>query len=757
MAPLLEITGQFTRERFRFENDNGDVIVGDVECRPADDDSSEKRAGASRVAVKGPAQIGELASGIEYRFFGRWVSYKNKRTGKDQKQFAFNSFCKTTPVTREAVIGYLKHHGAGLRFGEARARKLWDLFGVDAVKIARTDPERTQQALVNAGLHYNLKSAELLANSLQQDAAIEAIKLDLTTLLTGRGFPKTLPTRVIQEWGNKAAQILRRDPYRLMEFPGCGFKRCDAMYLDLRLNPARLKRQSLCAWHSLNRDTDGHTWFPQRNPSAYLKANISGAGIREERALELGVRGRLLAKKATRVDGVTWYAERHTAQAEQLIADRLLASGSEKTLWPSTAGLKLTEHQSEVTSKALGGPICILGGSPGTGKTWAVSELVIAVAKRVGLDNILIGTPTGKAGVRVTENLQAKDIDLQARTWHSHLMQLESQEMPHFHHKVLIGDESSMLDTDLMSRIFAKRARGQQLLLVGDVHQLPPVGHGAPLRDLIAAGVPYGELKEIMRNSGGIVEACAAIRDCQPWGAGDNLHLVETRTGHLAEMQKVFQSAQAAGLDPIKDVQIVTAVNEKSALGRKELNKALQQMLNRRPGGVGQTFRVGDKVVNTKNGFFKELAGGTRFGGGVVNGSEKDEVYVANGELGEVTAVEPKSITVKLTAPDRTVQAFFGQEGGCTFELGYALSVHKSQGSDWPWVVVILDDYAGARMVCDRSWLYTAISRAKQHCFLIGQRAIANRMCRQSKIWHRKTFLKESILEGRARGVLANV
>ncbi len=761
---LVEISGRFIGEKIRFENpDTGDVIIAEIQLAPPEDPTNET-APRGRISIKGQAEFQELIPGCEYRFYGKWTQYKNKRTRCTEKQFSFQSFVAVAPASREAIIAYLVNHGSGLGLGKARATKLYEAFLQDTIRIARTDPQRVHRELQKSGLHYDLNKAQCLARELQADEAVEAIKLDLTTLVTNRGFPKNIVNTVIQAWGNRAAQVIRRDPYRLMKFKGCGFKRCDSMWLDLGLNPTRMKRQAYCCWYAVASDTEGHTWFEDKVPAGFLRANIggAGAGVDPAKALGLATRGRLLGKvNSVRNGGLignqevgklpparvqTWYAEFHKARHERQIAEAILLAADEPHFWPSVDQLKLSDHQKEIAKKALIGSICVLGGSPGTGKTWTVSEIVLAAADVVGMDNILVGAPTGKAAVRVTENLTAKGIDLRARTWHSLLLALEMNKdhSPYFEHKVLIGDESSMLDTDLMAAIIRAKAAGAMLLLVGDVNQLPPVGHGAPLRDMIAAGVPYGELIEIVRNSGGIVETCAAIRDCKPWSAGDNLHLVDAREEgqHLERIKEIFRSAKEQGLDPVWDVQIVVAVNEKSPLSRKELNKQLQQYLNNQPGEEGRTFRAGDKVVNTNNGFFK---------------SEKDEVYVANGELGKVLSVDAGQMTIQLDAPARTIQVRFGGEGGCTWDLGYALSVHKSQGSDWPWVVVVLDDYPGAKMVCDRSWLYTAISRAKERCWLVGQKSVASRMCRVSKIWHRKTFLRELILEGKAKRRLESV
>jgi len=442
--------------------------------------------------------------------------------------------------------------------------------------------------------------------------------------------------------------------------------------------------------------------------------------------------------------------------------------------------MSLTPHQSAELRRALSGPIGILGGGPGTGKTFTVACLVKSLASTVGLDNICIGAPTGKAAVRVTETLSRHGIALRARTWHSILRGgteggFEYDRKNPLPFAVLIGDESSMVDTDLMAGILRARPRGCLVLFVGDVNQLPPVGHGAPLRDMIAAGLPYGELVEIKRNSGGIVEACHAIRQSQPWACGDNLQLVDAGTpeDQIASMLEIIQRGQPEGTDRINDVQVLAAVNEKSPLARKSLNSILQAELN--PLGAkasGNPFRTDDKIVCLKNGRFTAV----EFDGSDpdADANDRGEVYVANGELARVLDVESGMTIARLENPTRVVRIPRGgnessQEGeaeseaaaesgaGCNWDLGYCLSVHKSQGSEWPVVITMLDDYPGARMVCSREWIYTAISRAKDRQYLIGRKATADAMVRRPAILKRKTFLRERILMEKARLEMAEL
>lgn len=423
-------------------------------------------------------------------------------------------------------------------------------------------------------------------------------------------------------------------------------------------------------------------------------------------------------------------------------------------IWPeSYEGTALTPHQIENLQKACVGKLGILGGGPGCGKTFSAAAMLKIVGEKIGFDNIAVAGPTGKSAVRITEVMSSYSIPIQARTWHSLLgvgdqgddlnpwgfQHNEDNPLPF---KLIVGDESSMVCTDMMCSIFRARARDCHILLLGDVNQLAPVGHGAPLRDLIAAGVPYGELREIKRNSGGIVETCAAIRDAQPWQPSDNLQVIEADP--FATMVEQLAEAKRAGLDPVWDCQVLVAVNEKSKLSRKAVNEFLQGELNPNARVPGCPFRIADKVVCLKNADFPLIEDGS---GEAEQGAT---ARVMNGELGSVVEIADRHLVVRVDDPFRLIRVprgkSDGDEGsGCNWDLGYGLSCHKSQGSEWKWVLVLIDDYPGAKMVCDRSWAYTAISRAKQRCILIGKKSVADAMCRRVAIWKRKTFLRELV------------
>jgi exodeoxyribonuclease V alpha subunit len=323
-----------------------------------------------------------------------------------------------------------------------------------------------------------------------------------------------------------------------------------------------------------------------------------------------------------------------------------------------------------------------------------------------------------------------------------------------------------MVGVSLMRSLLAARARGTGVLFVGDVEQLPPVEYGAPLRDFIAAGLPYGELTEIHRNAGTIVRACKAIREGRPFEVDEvadlqsqspkNLVLIPASktTAPLKVLAMLRTIRDESPFDAVWETMTCVAVNKKSTLSRKSLNPQIQAELN--PTGevtVGTPFRVGDKVIQLENQFL-QLDGFV---------SEESKVLCCNGEFAKVVEVHPKKLIVVFSEPTRRIvvprgtkekdesnEDDGGEDTGCKMDLGSAITVHKAQGSGCPVVIVCLDEYPGASGpygVCDRSWLYTAISRAEKLCILVGNMATARTICGRRFVWRRKTFMVELLRE----------
>lgn len=776
-----EIKARFQREQRVFESDDFQDRVVIAEATLIERDATGQERLTDRIVIKGESASGALIYGFEYRFFGRWFTHPVYG-----EQFHYESFVVDRPASKDAVVNYLRQCKG---FGSARAGKLFDIHGEGCIDVVIADPE----GVCNDVKGIRIEDAEAASQLLRKSEHVRKSKLELIELVHGKQFPRKLVDQVLTDHGSESAARVRRNPYMLMQYRGCGFLKTDKLYIELGHDPTRLKRQALCAWHAIAKVSEGDTWFPYGQAVRAIRDNISGTNARVDRAMKLAMHPIVDMLRLRNGDmGQKWIAESKKAEQELRIA-RLISEAAEELhqepeslLWPDLAVLNVSEHQREQLGFALRALICVLGGSPGTGKTHSTAELISKIIEVCGADQIAACAPTGKAAVRMSEAMEKAGLPIRASTIHSLLgiqssdggWSFEHDENKPLKHKFIFVDESSMIDAALMGCLLAARGRGAHVLFVGDINQLSPVGHGAPLRDMIAtaAGVPMGNLTEIRRNSGRIVQTCGEMRDYRRFTAspkldlenGENLGVVsrETPEEQIETLQATIDRfTKGDKYDPVWDVQVVCAVNKKtSPLNRKALNRKLQDQLNPQGSRVfGNPFRVGDKVICLKNGSYKSLA----LPGPGVSVNQKNEVYVANGEQGEVLSCDVSRFMVRLQNPDREVIVLRSNKGedddgeardpntdndeestgtGCNWDLGYAISVHKSQGSEWPVVIIMLDDSGAAKMVCSRNWLYTAISRAKVLGLLIGSEATAQAMCQRDGL-KRKTFLAELIRE----------
>lgn len=309
MPTLTEITGTLRREHWRPKDchETGDSFV----IASLEDGTS----------LKGNAPVGELTPGLPYKFVGQWESEAGGRFGNG-KTFKFQGFYKADPHSRMGVIKYLSKYAQGV--GPAIAGVLYDIYGTDAVKNLRLDPEKAAND-VNESVKRNAFSvADAVAASrvLKSLALLEDTRIELANLLSGRGFPGQFLDTVLSKWGPLAAVRIKRDPLSLMVFgfPGCGFARCDKLYIDLGLPPGRVKRQMLCLWKALRDDGGGHTWQPVAWAEGQLKRAIAGAPPMINRALRLGVKSGWLAVHRDE-RGSVWVAQGEAAAAERTAVD----------------------------------------------------------------------------------------------------------------------------------------------------------------------------------------------------------------------------------------------------------------------------------------------------------------------------------------------------------------------------------------------------------------------------------------------------
>lgn len=369
--------------------------------------------------------------------------------------------------------------------------------------------------------------------------------------------------------------------------------------------------------------------------------------------------------------------------------------------------------------------------------------------------------PTGKAAVRITEVMTEKKLYVDATTIHTCLkpvkMGYDGQGWSFRHCRMcplpfdlLVCDESSMVDTELMSDLLGAVQRGSQVLLVGDPYQLPPVGPGRPFCDFINAGLPHGHLTEIHRFAGRIAKVCQQIRDGERWEPSErvdlsaefpeNMRHVECHSSQVVPaLLSLIPKLKDYGFNSPDQIQIICPCNSAGSLSRERLNIVLQDHWN--ASGLraeGNSFRVGDKVMIKKNSFYPE--------GDYSSERSGTDHYVANGEIGRVVMNSSewteamfgnRVIRIKSDFEKPPVQA-------------WAVTIHNSQGSQWPCVIAIADSSGAADRVCNRSLWYTGISRAGKLAVTIGQRAAIDRHCAVIALDQRKTFLTERIRSAKA-------
>lgn len=297
MAARTDLIGVYANTRFR--STDSTFVIGFLE---------------DGTCVKGNAEEGELIPGCPYQFFGAWEEH-----AKHGRQFKFQQFLKKEPHSRHGLVAYLERYAPNI--GPTLAARLYDAFGSEAVKVLRTQPEQAAAACDRLTIEKAIEAS----HALKELVALEDTKIELTNLFAGRGFPGALVDACVAKWHILAPAKVRRDPFTLLVngMTGCGFARCDRLYLDLGLPPDRLKRQVICLWHVINSDMSGNTWIAAHDAMTQLKQHVSGAAVKPKKAVRAGVLSGWLAKRID-AEGKWWLADGQRATNEKYLAERLL-------------------------------------------------------------------------------------------------------------------------------------------------------------------------------------------------------------------------------------------------------------------------------------------------------------------------------------------------------------------------------------------------------------------------------------------------
>ncbi|MEZ0070937.1 exodeoxyribonuclease V alpha subunit [Planotetraspora sp. GP83] len=675
-----------------------------------------ERGGNELLTVVGPllgAQVGE-----SLRLTGRWGSHP--RYGR---QFEVWSYTTVLPATIQGIQRYL---GSGLikGIGPKMAERIVDHFGVDTLRVIEEEPARLVEV---PGL--GPKRTKMIAAAWEEQKIIKEVMI----FLQGVGVSTSIAVRIFKQYGEESIDVVRKEPYRLADDVwGIGFKTADTIAQAVGIPHDSPERVKAGLRYTLSQAADdGHCYLPAPNLVAdavkilEVSAELTAACLEELVAEEGVVREEVPAGEST-VPAI-YLVPFH--RAERSLAGTLLGllgSGHDRLKvftdvdWPTAldwlrgrTGADLAPEQAQAVRLALTEKVAVLTGGPGCGKSFTVRSVVtLARAKRA---KVILAAPTGRAAKRLAE-LTGHE----ATTVHR-LLQLRPGGDATFDRDnpldadLVVVDEASMLDLLLANKLAKAVAPGAHLLFVGDVDQLPSVGAGEVLRDLLAAPeIPRVRLTQIFRQaqeSGVVVNAHRVNTGQQPLVRDfPDFFLFPCEEPEEIAALTVDVVARRIpakfGLNPRRDVQVLAPMH-RGAAGAGALNIALQEALTPSREGMperrygGRVFRVGDKVTQLRNNYDKGAAG------------------VFNGTVGVVTglSLEESKLTV-LTDEDENVDYSFDELDELAH--AYAVSIHRSQGSEYPAVVIPLA--TSAWMMLQRNLLYTAITRAKKLVVIVGSR-----------------------------------
>ena len=657
------------------------------------------------------------------------------------------------PVKPTTVSGVERYLGSGLikGIGPSTAKTIVEYFGAEALDILQYAPERLTE-IPGIGKKRAAMMAESFASQSQMREAM--------VMLQSFELSPAMAMKIFNYYKESTQEVLRRTPYRLVEdIDGLGFRTADRIAAAQGMSPgdpARLR----AGMHYILSDaaaSGGHTYLPREILIAQAARLLSAPAEAVETALEAAVLSHNLVAREVD-DHVAVYMPR-AFQAESETARRLLellealpyrpdpALAGRIAKWERENGKTLNADQKKAVRAAVCEGVSVITGGPGTGKT-TILRCVLSLLDAD--DEIVLAAPTGRAAKRMSEATGAE-----ARTIHRLLEYgggdgtFARDESNPIEADVVIVDEMSMVDIFLMRSLLRALIPGTRLILVGDADQLPSVGAGNVLRDILESdAMPVVWLKEIYRQDGESMIVLNAHRinaGEMPVtnSKGTDFFLERCETGAQAA-QRIVDLARRrlpvyAGVDPLKDIQVLSPT-KKGECGVFALNTALQNCFNppKKNGEevvFGDTaFRAGDKVMQTRNDYNMEWRK-PRPGGGWEEGQG-----VFNGNMGFVEEVSREDREVLVHFDDER-EARYDAASLEDLELAYCVSVHKSQGSEFP--VVVMPAVGGPPMLLTRNLFYTAVTRAKRMVVLVGRDACVSQMVQNVNIARRYSALKQ--------------
>ncbi len=680
-------------------------------------------------------------------------------------QFQVSSFRIVSPEDAAGMERYLAS-GAVKGIGASLAARIVKRFGKDTFRIIEEEPERLAEI---KGISER-KAMDIAAQVEEKRGLREAM-----IYLQKYGISNALAVRIYETYGGRLYSVLEENPYRLADdIDGIGFKKADELAARIGIHTdSDYRIRSGILYVLLQASGEGHVYLPKEllvsRAAALLELPASAV---QDQIPNLAMDKKLVVKtqegQTLCYAGSFYYMELACARMLQELNGKIeepsLGPGGDERVrsriekLQAAEGMELDELQKRAVLESIRSSILILTGGPGTGKTTTIN-MMIRYFEGEGLD-LFLAAPTGRAAKRMTEAT-----GYEARTIHRMLelsgavpeegrrASFERNEENPLEADVIIVDEMSMVDISLFCSLLKAISPGTRLILVGDVNQLPSVGPGQVLHDLIASqAFPVVRLQKIFRQAG----ESDIVVNAHRINRGEEIRLdnksrdffflernsIPVIYKHMVQLisEKLPPYVKASPFD----IQVLTPMR-KGNLGVETLNRVLQGQLNppgesKREVQLGDTlYREGDKVMQTKNDYQLEWEVVSRYGIPIDRG-----VGVFNGDMGMIREIDEsaRSVVVEYDEHRRVTYSFQQME---EVELAYAITIHKSQGSEYP--AVILPLMGGPRMLFNRNLLYTGVTRARDCVTILGNRQVVREMIANESEAKRYTSLDKRIRE----------